>query len=1290
MILDYDDINLEISRSLVFSFYGCPELHSEISTTVLDFRETEHAGRVKAVFLNKIEDLPQVKSKELDKGTFSLEWLSKTTHGRPSVITLIYDARTKQSNISWNDFESIICTDIHKIRKSDCYNFMSIFVFILAPNSSFTLDYATEDKDKPFSVKKQIDSKFIKYFVGTEAIKLEAKKLQGNMYKHSIAYYKQVKKNLKLKKGGFYLEESAKLVKINLQLAIVSFIKNRRISTKYLEEVMFHILKLDFNKLSKEHYLEAKAVATFTFRKLCKLKPQTDYLINLFNIYITYFTRPEFYKQSIYAENDLESALKTEDKSFIAEYLWLAYEHEFFASILKSRDQPAVPLSFQYGFPGYYSLKSAYNYNKILQRLKYTNYLAYESKVDLKKLVIKKNAYLGRFPAYFIQIDPLNRKEYTPDADLLLKFFCEKYSVEEQAIFSKMSKCFGDSQSSYDVLSKQTKPDKGTINFSSNIAFNHLVIKYIKEMNLQKERLSGIYRHCLLSKDLHKFEPLKLKLLEDFNEVCDEPNTLLSNLVEIAAIRKLNSKEQDLFHSILANEAVQQKFTIVNNHTKNSILNLCISLTNDNPQVLDISEFVVKVATHLEKLKLRKIKLFFIHPERNIIKEFDKDFILTCGSEFDIVNRIFVKETDRNLYLTNITVDLYCKEGSTVILDYLLPRESSKVLIIKSNYSSKNAIKFEFPPQIKGYVNQHNVIAFSAERINKTVNVKAIDIDFFLNSNDNQDGTASGKTEASFRHPNKRNSTLLNNTNSIKTLYKSSKTPIINKKSLQDISSKTEANDVLSQIFFESGNAADSCPPNKGRKSLSQNFNLEDSESKKFASSITESIFEYDVSKQEENSPSNEQQEESKPADEPAILESCIDTSSTLNSKIEEAQSFMNLESIIPTHPDCIGVNLFESSNTVEQEQPNYDSEDGRSSRKASESDMTDVCHFYWCIGEDEFVRSRRLTYSIKDLLNFEKKEFRFLVQFKKAGTYKVDLQANYRLIKEEAENGTLMISFKDTITFIVLESINLKQDLIPTSYINQDKTKFYPFCKNLKINYSLENKTHFPINVHSLKFLQIPNSMTISTYLDLILNTSPITLLENDESIVSATLACDKKLLNTVDVTTSEVSLSPGKMKINWREPALQDYIDIHKDHVEGLANLFNTTSIPLPKIGFKQYEIELNLILEDSLVFNKPNIIKISMQNNTSEFKRVHYLIDNSQQTIIVQGTTKRKTLLHPFEIKEIEHVVIPLVFGFAALPLFKVIEYGFGLDDKKNMIETKRYSIYYLPKTVKIKMN
>ena len=1301
MFLDYDDINEKISRNLVFTFYGCPELHNEIESSILDFRDYEYPNRTYLNKISKIDDMPSHKPKETDKGILNIEWIQKTTITRPSVIVLIYDARNKNSDLSWSDFENIICTDIHKIRKSHCYSFMNILIFIMSPNSSFSLDSSIEDKDKLYSIKKQLESKYIYYFTGIESIRLSAKKLQNTLYKLSIGYYKQFKKNLKLKKGSYFTDEYMKLSKVNLQLAIVSFIKNKRLSTKYLEEVMNNLIKMDYRNMNKNEYIEMKSIATYVFRKICKLKPNYEYLINLFQLYITTFVKKEFYSSTPMDEEDPERIIREEDKSQIAEHLWLAYEYEFFGNLLKEKEEKynEVKIAFHYGFSGYYYLKATFCFNRILKTLKYRDYISYTPNFDIKKLAIKKNIYMGRMPSLYVQLEPLNRKEIKYDEDLYLKLFAIKYGINIDNILYKLTSITGDAQNCYfQVLSKLAKQDKSII-FCSNLAFNNLFIKFIKESSTEsKEKLIGIYRLCLLTKDLDKFQSLKLKLLEDFNDVSNQPDNIMSNLIEISSIRALTEKEEQVFNKIIKEEVIQQKYSVLNNVSSNNILAIKLELKNQKPCVLDISEFTISLTTKLKLLKINKIKLFFNKPERNTTKEIDFD--LLNNNFYQITHKIFVKENDKNLQITNITIDLSCKNGSLFILDYILPVDSNKVLVIRNSNNNKNAVNFVYKKdETFCFVNQYNVFSLNAEKSFENIKVEEINFDFNILSdgvnqsyinNSNQSIMPEGFSvlKSNVNNSNVFSSTITSkgSTGKPKVVFKSFKTPDTSLRS----SSKLPT---LMSLNFANDSAAAFPQTNEITEDARESYLTNEASLERPSVGLKKKSLSVDLNNSKISiDQQDDYDEESHKTYFDAPFESKIDESSVVPN-----QNITSILNKLSNDNDIFASMIELPQNNKMINQQSQEEKQSQSSYSVTDGELSIGDYsFLWMKNNNTFVEGNSSFIKLDDLEQ-ERRNIKFLLKFSKPGKYVMVIRANYRISRDNLENDTLLINYKDEVVFNITEGFKLKQEILPNQYVNQGGKKYFSFNTDIKINFSIENKTNLNVTLYDALLKSSNKKLFLKSNINQVLSKETnLEMLIEDEIIISSIINYNNKdeisegdILSFIDQKSSHLELEfsgiPGKIKLLWREAELENYIKESLEKCENLEQLMNETTLSMQHIDFKDFGFKLDLAIDRQIIFNQPNKMKAIICNTTSEIRRIHFLIDNSLPWFLIGGATKNKAIITPYQSAEFEFDIIPLSYGYIRLPIFKVTEFGFTYDDKKNLIEAKIFSAYYNPDSI-----
>lgn len=142
------------------------------------------------------------------------------------------------------------------------------------------------------------------------------------------------------------------------------------------------------------------------------------------------------------------------------------------------------------------------------------------------------------------------------------------------------------------------------------------------------------------------------------------------------------------------------------------------------------------------------------------------------------------------------------------------------------------------------------------------------------------------------------------------------------------------------------------------------------------------------------------------------------------------------------------------------------------------------------------------------------------------------------------------------------------------------------------------------------------------------------------------------------------------GEITLKWTDSELTKFSD----------KLFNSSVFSLSDIDSKQFDIQFNCEYIKS-VKNKEIIpFKINLTNNTDDFKKIVFLIDNSSN-FIISGPLKKKLLFYPLENKTIILKLIPLSFGKLKVPPFKIMEFPVSSVGYDNKI----YSIYYLSESI-----
>lgn len=554
MLANQDELNKPIQNNMIINIIGSNYLHESIVSNCLDINEGEYSGRVRIMSLLNTESLI-VKTKNINGreeqgyGLLNMDWVKKTISSRPATIILVYDLRNKPESISWKDFENSIYSDINKIKKMDNYPFVNILTLIFSP-PSFNFDNVNEDKDRVYAIKKILEPKNLHYIPGSDALKSIAKKLSSHIIKITVNYYRQIKKNLKIKKNNSN-EIREKMIKYNIKLGIISCIKNKKRSSKYFEEA-YNILSgltLDlknyyYSNNVRTSYLEVKQVADWLFFRIFYLKCNESnnfgWIVNIFNLHMQNFSKIEFLLQN----NTNTELIQKFDKFFVIEYNWRIQRYSFIAKFLEDNCKLDFYYKSHLNFPGYYYMLSSFNCSRLINLINLLNFdsLMQGSKTD--QIKIKESKYFGKVPRFLVEIDPLTEKEIEFNEDFYLKMYMVNNFISLNNLENKLIDDLNNAQKLY-----LSYLNKNNDNSSMLIYFHTLQI--LNNIHKEKETFKQIYKSIITSPHLNKFPLLFLKYLEEYNQILineslQENNTLiLFNLNAISSIRELNSEEQE-------------------------------------------------------------------------------------------------------------------------------------------------------------------------------------------------------------------------------------------------------------------------------------------------------------------------------------------------------------------------------------------------------------------------------------------------------------------------------------------------------------------------------------------------------------------------------------------------------------------------------------------------------------------------------------------------------------------------------------------------------------------------
>lgn len=147
------------------------------------------------------------------------------------------------------------------------------------------------------------------------------------------------------------------------------------------------------------------------------------------------------------------------------------------------------------------------------------------------------------------------------------------------------------------------------------------------------------------------------------------------------------------------------------------------------------------------------------------------------------------------------------------------------------------------------------------------------------------------------------------------------------------------------------------------------------------------------------------------------------------------------------------------------------------------------------------------------------------------------------------------------------------------------------------------------------------------------------------------------------------EFSGSIGSVIIFYRDEGL--------DQFDESQQLLNQTELIFPNLYSKIFDIILNCNVMNKIESRIEIPFNITISNNSDEFRRIVFMIDTSMN-YLTSGQVKKKIILYPNEVKELNLSLIPITLTCNKLPPFKIMEFPLA----NNTYENKVYSIYYLP--------
>lgn len=295
------------------------------------------------------------------------------------------------------------------------------------------------------------------------------------------------------------------------------------------------------------------------------------------------------------------------------------------------------------------------------------------------------------------------------------------------------------------------------------------------------------------------------------------------------------------------------------------------------------------------------------------------------------------------------------------------------------------------------------------------------------------------------------------------------------------------------------------------------------------------------------------------------------------------------------------------------------------------------------------------------------------LIRLLEFGNFTLKFEANYKVLRNEIYDDYSIFTYSENIQIESIPAVTSKHEFHLDNYFIGQNQNMFPTQKDIKFKLKLENKIDTNIQIKKMEIIS-PNQdiKIISQFSKLIenhnlpdiLNENLSVLRNNSEINIPFTLNSSKNFIGIV-----------GKVIFHW--------IDKRNNN----DNLVNVFEIILPDIEIKRNDIEISYTTSDIITGKNTIDLVVKIRNNSKEFKRITFIIDNSFNFMIT-GPVKKKVLIYPNDFKELAFSLIPLYYGSLKLPPFKVIEDI--INPSSNISEGDKKSIYFVPDMINITEN
>jgi hypothetical protein len=282
------------------------------------------------------------------------------------------------------------------------------------------------------------------------------------------------------------------------------------------------------------------------------------------------------------------------------------------------------------------------------------------------------------------------------------------------------------------------------------------------------------------------------------------------------------------------------------------------------------------------------------------------------------------------------------------------------------------------------------------------------------------------------------------------------------------------------------------------------------------------------------------------------------------------------------------------------------------------------------------------------------------LINFGDAGHSCVRVDSEYKIYKKDMHEDFSLLKHSGVFYVDTFLPFTHKFDIYCENYMSIQKMKVFPVGKLIKINLTLSNELKTDIVIDRVEIYNETDDVNIEC------------LFTNEVKEISHIAAGTEYILPLLVKANAEFSGSIGCITLYWKDRGLLEFD----------PTMTNTIEFTLPEIDVKKYDIEMTYEVQNIVAEKSAVSFKVNLKNDSQEFRKLLFLIDNSPNFVLT-GNVKKKLMLYPEEEKQIVFDMIPLSYGKLKLPPFKVMEFPLNTN-----YENKVYSIYYLPDYLLVK--